>query len=66
MGNGRVVEMLLMLNIHILSNAGRRFPCSRQRLMQSVKVVLDKTLQPINGTCFKVTVLLKVTPAMNT
>lgn len=58
--------MLPMFNIHILSDAGRHFPRSRQRLMQSVKVVLDKTLQPINGTCFKVTVLLKVTPAANT
>ncbi len=60
--------MLLMFNIHILSNAGRHFACGRQRLVQSGRVVLDQTLQPIKATCFKttVTLLLKVTSAVNT
>lgn len=59
MSNGqwqRAVEMLLMFNIHILSDAGRHFACGRQRLVQSVGVVLDQTLQPIKRTGFKATV----------
>lgn len=52
MPNGQrqgAVEMLLMLNIHILSDAGGRFARGRQRSVPSAALVLDQTLQPITG-----------------